>query len=128
MYVLLKEHCNSAQAWISRFHLISLAEEVIKILFYPPFQYTIECSGKGGTPEPLLLATVGRSGNTYEEQNNLDKTLLTLDSSIFKNPDTGENTYSKVGNSLAPVELNPGMPHHGPGLGQANQDLITPGA
>ena len=60
------------------------------------FQYNIECSGKGGIPEPQLLAVVGKSSLSFNEQDNTN--LEPLENSILQNPETGEKTYSKVTN------------------------------
>ena len=55
------------------------------------FQYNIECSGTGGTPEPNITAAVGKALDQSQ-----DKNLEMLQSSTLQNPDTGVNTYSKV--------------------------------
>ena len=64
------------------------------------FQYTIECSAKGGAPEPTIIAAVGKSGSKFDDDPIVqDKILEGLESSVLKNPDTGEKTLSKVNNT-----------------------------
>jgi hypothetical protein len=68
------------------------------ICFIFPEQYNIECSGKGGTPEPTLIAAVGRADDTFDEEGKEDKLLEPLEHSFLQNPDTGEVTYLQVRN------------------------------
>ncbi len=66
------------------------------LLFRFPKQYNIECSGKGGTPEPNLVAAVGRADDSFDEEGREDKLLEPLEHSFLQNPDTGEVTFLKV--------------------------------